>query len=94
MATYILFGKYTVDAVGKISAARTKSANKIIADNGGELKTSYALLGETDLVLVTEFPSVEKAMKASIQLSKQLGIGFTTAPAVSIEDFDKLVAGK
>jgi uncharacterized protein with GYD domain len=94
MAAYILFGKYSIDAVGKISAARTKNANKIIADNGGELKASYALLGETDLVLITEFPSVEKAMKASIMLSKQLGIGFTSAPAVLVEEFDKLIAGK
>ena len=94
MATYILFGKYSIDALGKISAARTKSANAILGDCGGVLKAAYALLGETDLVLVVEFPSMEKAMKASVSLSKQLGIGFKTAPAVSVEEFDKLIAGK
>jgi uncharacterized protein with GYD domain len=94
MATYILFGKYSTDVIGKISAARTKGAKAVIGDNGGEIKAAYALLGDTDLVLVVEFPNMEKAMKASVALSKQLGIGFTTAPALTIEEFDKLITGK
>jgi uncharacterized protein with GYD domain len=94
MATYLLFGKYSIDALAKISAARTKSANAILGDCGGVLKAGYALLGETDLVLVVEFPSIEKAMKASVSLGKALGIGFKTAPAVNVEEFDKLIAGK
>ena len=94
MATYLLFGKYSIDALAKISVARTKNANAILGDCGGVLKAGYALLGETDLVLVVEFPSIEKAMKASVSLGKQLGIGFKTAPAVNVEEFDKLIAGK
>ena len=94
MATYLLFGKYSIDALSKISAARTKSAKLILGDTGGVLKAAYALLGETDLVLVVEFPGNEKAMKASISLSKQLGIAFKTEPAVSVEEFDKLITGK
>ena len=62
--------------------------------HGGALKAGYALLGDKDLVLVVEFPGTDKAMKASVALSKLLGIGFTTAPAVSVEDFDKLIKGK
>ena len=94
MATYLMFGKYSIDALGKISPARTKSAASLIKDNGGDIKAGYALLGERDLVLVVEFPGPQNAMKASIALAKQLGIAFTTTPAVSIEDFDKLIAGK
>ena len=92
MATYLMFGKYSLESIGKISAARTKSATAAIGDCGGQLKGGYALLGEKDLVLIAEFPSTEAAMKASVALSKLLGIGFTTAPAVSIEEFDKLLA--
>ena len=94
MTTYLMFGKYSIDALAKISAARTKSANAILGDCGGVLKGAYALLGETDLVLIVEFPSIDKAMKASVSLAKQLGIAFKTAPAVSVEEFDKLIAGK
>ena len=31
-------------------------------------------------------------MKASIELAKATGIGFTTSPAVTVEEFDKIVA--
>jgi len=92
MATYLMFGKYTHEAVGQISTARTKSAAGVIGDCGGQLKGGYALLGEKDLVLIVELPGTEAAMKASAGLSKLLGIGFTTAPAVTVEEFDKLFA--
>jgi uncharacterized protein with GYD domain len=92
MATYLMFGKYSKDSIGQISAARTKSAAAAIGDCGGQLKSGYALLGEKDLVLIAELPSTEAAMKASVALSKLLGIGFTTAPAVTVDEFDKLFA--
>jgi len=43
---------------------------------------------------IAEFPTTEKAIKASTTLSKELGIGFSTAPAISIEHFDKIITGK
>ena len=60
--------------------------------NGGKLKGGYALLGEYDPVLIVDLPDTESAMKTSVALSKMLGVGFTTAPAVTIETFDKLTA--
>ena len=52
----------------------------------------YTLLGEYDLVLIVNFPKVEDIMKVSVALSKLTGISFTTYPAVSVEQFDKLIA--
>ncbi len=92
MGTYILFGHYTQDALKKISARRTAGAAAVIKKHGGELKSGYALLGEVDLVLIADFPDNAKAMKASIELTRQLGISFRTAPAVSVEYFDSLMA--
>jgi uncharacterized protein with GYD domain len=92
MTTYILFGKYSLDALKKISARRTAGAAAVIKKHGGELKSGYALLGEVDLVLIADFPDNAKAMKASIELTRQLGIGFRTAPAVSVEYFDSMMA--
>jgi len=91
MATYLMFGKYSQESIKAISAQRSKDAAKLAADNGGEIKGGYALMGETDLVLITEFPGIEQAMKASVELAKMLGISFSTAGAVTIEEFDKLV---
>ncbi len=93
MGTYLMFGEYSLESAGKISAERTKKANAIIDSNGGKLKGGYALLGEKDLVLIVEFPGTEAAMKASVKLSRMLGISFTTAPAVTVKEFDKLMAG-
>ena len=90
MPTFCMFGKYSSDAVGKISAERTVKATAMMEKLGGEVKTGYALLGETDLVLIVDFPGVKEAMKASVEMNKLLGIAFTTSPAVTIEEFDKL----
>jgi uncharacterized protein with GYD domain len=91
MATFFMFGRYSSDAVGAISAERTAKAEALIGGLGGKVKAGYALLGDTDIVLIADFPGVSEAMKASIELNKLLGISFTTAPAVTVDEFDKLV---
>jgi hypothetical protein len=44
--------------------------------------------------VIVDFPGVREAMKASVGLNKALGISFATMPALPVEDFDKLVAGR
>ncbi|MBW1916791.1 MAG: GYD domain-containing protein [Deltaproteobacteria bacterium] len=92
MATFLMFGKYSGEAVKQISSARTDQAINLIKKFGGGVKAMYALLGETDLVLIVDLPGVEQAMKVSVGLGKLTGISFTTSPAVSVEEFDKLMA--
>jgi uncharacterized protein with GYD domain len=91
MATYLMFGRYSLGAVKEISAERTEKAAAVVKELGGKVKGGYAMLGKDDLVLVVDLPDTGAAMKASIALSKLLKISFTTAPAVSIEEFDELV---
>ena len=91
MSTYLMFGRYSMEAVKDISAERTEESMALIRENGGEFKGGYALLGDIDLVLIVEMPDTEHAMKTSAALSKLLGISFSTAPAVSVEDFDKFM---
>jgi uncharacterized protein with GYD domain len=90
MATFCLFGKYSTGALGEISAERTVKATALLEGLGGKIKDGYALLGETDLVLIVDLPGVNEAMKASVELTKLLGISFTTSPAVTMDEFDKL----
>ena len=92
MATYFLFGRYSVEAVKSISPARTEEANKMIKKFGGEVESIYALTGEKDLVIIAKFPSTEKAVMSSIALCKLTGIAFSTSEAVAVADFDKMVA--
>jgi uncharacterized protein with GYD domain len=92
MATFVMFGHYSAEALKEISAERTDKAHKRIKKFGGKVTAGYALLGATDLVFIVEFPGVEQAMQASVALSKLTGVSFTTSPAVAVDDFDKLMA--
>jgi uncharacterized protein with GYD domain len=94
MSTFIMFGKYSIEAVKEISALRTAKANAVIEDLGGEIKGGYALLGETDILVIVNLPGVNEAMQASVELTKLLGIAFTTSPAVTVEEFDQLIESR
>jgi len=39
---------------------------------------------------IIDFPGMNEAMKASIELTKLLGIAFSTSPAMTVDEFDKL----
>ncbi|MBN1614790.1 MAG: GYD domain-containing protein [Deltaproteobacteria bacterium] len=92
MATFLMFGKYSSDALKGISAARTKKGTGVVKKFGGEVISMYAMLGEYDLLIIAAFPTVEEAMQASVGLNKLTGISFTTLPAVTVDAFDKLMA--
>jgi uncharacterized protein with GYD domain len=92
MATYLMFGTLTPESMKAISAKRTDDALAIVKKYGGEFKAGYALLGEVDYVIILDLPDTERAMQTSAALTRLLGIPFRTAPAVSIEAFDKLMA--
>ena len=91
MATYLMLGQYSEGSVKEISPKRTKDAIALVKQYGGKVKDGYAMLGEQDLLLILEAKDNPTAMKISVGLSKLLGIAFTTAPAVSLEEFDKLM---
>ena len=91
MATYVMFGKYSVEGLKGINARRSDEAKALIKKHGGEWRAAYALLGGVDLLVIVDMPDNKAAMAASAALAKLTGIGFSTAPAVSIEEFDKLV---
>jgi uncharacterized protein with GYD domain len=92
MATFLMFGKYSTEAVKQISPARTEKTKKLVKQFKGEVKGMYALLGEYDLLFIAELPGAEQAMQFSVALSKLTGIAFTTSPAVTVAEFDKLMA--
>ena len=92
MATFFLFGRYSADSLKGISAKRSEAAAATVKKLGGQHKSIHALLGKHDLVLIVELPGIAEAVKCSLSLAKQSGIAFTTAPAIPVEQFDKLAA--
>ena len=91
MATFLMWGKYSADALKGMSTKRTDKSVNLIKNLGGEVISMYALLGEKDLVMIVSFPGFEQAMKASVALNKLTGISFTTSQAIKVEEFDKLM---
>ncbi|MFZ2087750.1 MAG: GYD domain-containing protein [Desulfobaccales bacterium] len=91
MATFLMFGKYSRKAVEKISTERTEKTVELAKKFGGDIKSMFAMLGEYDLLFIAELPDAAKAMQFSVALSQLTGISFSTCPAVSVEEFDKLM---
>ena len=92
MATFLMFGKYSSRALQEMSIQRTDKAVDLVRQFGGEVQAMYATLGQHDLVFVVSLPGTDEAMKASVALTKLTGISFDTMPAVSVQDFDKLMS--
>jgi len=92
MATFLMFGKYSVDAVKQISAERTEKTMQLATSFKGTVTAMYAMLGEYDLLFIVEMPGNEQALQFSVALSKLTGIAFATSPAVTVAEFDKMMA--
>ena len=91
MPIFLMFGKYSSEALKGISPERTDRAVELIRKNGGKIVSMYAVLGEHDLVFTLDFPDGERALATSVALNKMTGISFTTSPVVEVEKFDKLM---
>jgi len=91
MPIFMMFGKYSSEALKGISPERTDKAVELIKKNEGKVVSMYAVLGEHDLVFTLDFPDAEKALATSVALNKLTGISFTTSPVVEVEKFDKLM---
>ncbi|MDD5584204.1 MAG: GYD domain-containing protein [Candidatus Omnitrophica bacterium] len=91
MAKFLMLGKYSTEAIKGIGPERTKKAVKTIKKLGGKVEALYTLLGTYDLASIVDFPRNADAIKASIALTRITGIGFTTFPAITVEEFDKII---
>ena len=92
MQTFIMLGKYSTQSLQSMSVQRTQKAKDLIKQFGGNVDAIYAMLGEWDLMIAVSMPGLEEAIKASVALTKLTGIGFSTAPAVPVDTFDKLMS--
>ena len=70
MAIYLLFGKYSSEALKGISAKRSEDAKALFKKHGGELKAAYATLGGAACSGNCE-PSVEVAQAAMQKLFRE-----------------------
>ena len=91
MATYVMLGRYSAEALQGISAQRTKEGNDLAQKFGGRIKEIYALMGKIDLLVIAEFPGAGAAVQFSVALSRMTGIAFATSEALPAAQFDELM---
>ena len=93
MATYVMLGRYSAEAVKGISADRTRRARALIEEHGGTVLSMYALLGDCDLLVIADLPDADAALLASLGLTRLTGVAFSSSPAMEIAHFDEVAGG-
>ena len=90
-STYLMFASYETGSVELITEKEAEEAKELIQKNGGSFKEGYAMFGESDLLLVVDFPDDSAAVRTSVELSNHLGVSFSTIPALNFDELDKSV---
>jgi uncharacterized protein with GYD domain len=93
MATYVLLSNLTDEGrkTLKERPERLKEVNQEIEKMGARVVTQYAVLGSYDFVNIVEAPSNEVIARISVELSSRGTVQLTTLPAMTIDDFARMV---
>jgi uncharacterized protein with GYD domain len=93
MPTYVTLAKWTDEGIRNIkdSPKRRQAFEDRITSMGGKVKDAYLVLGEYDLVVVTEVPNDETAAKMALGTAMQGNVRTTTMRAFGREEMDKIV---
>ncbi len=90
MAKFLMLGKYSSEGIQGITTERTQKVIDTIKKVDGKVDLMYALMGSYDLAFAVDFPGYNEALEVSLVLTKLTNISFTTFPAFTIEEFDKV----
>lgn len=94
MPIYVSLVKFTQQGVTTMKAkgvARSDMVQRNIESLGGKLVHAYYCLGEYDVVAVLDFPNNASAMKAAVLNASMGHIQITTLPAVSRDEWRRLL---
>ena len=94
MPTYISLINLTQDGIKNIkeSPDRLDAAKKAFQAFGGELKEFYLVMGQYDMVVVSEGPDDETAAKLALAISSQGAISTETLRAFTEDEYRKIIA--
>jgi uncharacterized protein with GYD domain len=92
MPVYVTLGKYTAEAMKAINEVpeRLQQNTQLIESKGGKLLAFYGLMGEWDLLAVTEFPDEKSAVSALLTIGKAGRLVTQTMTAIVGEEFVNL----
>ncbi len=93
MPTFVTLGKWTDQGIRNVkdSPKRRQAFEDKITSMGGKVKDAYLVLGDYDIVVVTEVPNDETAAKLALGTALQGNMRTTTMRAFSREEMDKII---
>ncbi len=95
MPTYITLYNFTQQGVENIKEgpARLDAARAALEATGGKLIGFYLTMGQYDLVVISEGPDDETAMKLLMAIGAQGNVRSETMRAFTEDEYRELVAG-
>jgi uncharacterized protein with GYD domain len=95
MATYISFVKWTEQGIkhAKDAPKRLDAFEAAVKAAGGKLKDAYLVMGEYDLIVVTEAPNDEAVARLSLATAMQGNVRTVTSRAFTREECTKILGG-
>jgi uncharacterized protein with GYD domain len=93
MPTFVTLAKWTDEGIRNIkeSPKRRRAFEDRISALGGKVKDAYLVMGEYDLVVVTEVPNDEAAAKMALGTAMQGNVRTTTMRAFNREEMDQIL---
>ena len=93
MPTFVTLAKWTDEGARNIkdSPKRRMAFEDRITTMGGKVKDAYLVMGEYDLVIVTELPDDETAAKLALGTAMQGNVRTVTMRAFGREEMDKII---
>jgi uncharacterized protein with GYD domain len=94
MPTYISLVKYTQKGAENVkeSPQRLEAAKKAFQGMGAELKEFYLVMGQYDIILVTEAPNDETVAKIALTLSSLGNVRTESFRAFKEDEYREIVS--
>ncbi len=94
MPTYISLVQYTTKGIEAIkdSPKRLDAARKVFEEAGAKLKDFYLVMGEYDIVIISEAPNDEVVAKVNLMLGAKGSVRTQTSRAFNEAEYRKIVS--
>lgn len=94
MSTHITLINWTQEGIKNVkeSPNRLDMAKKAFQAAGAEIKEFYLVMGQYDMVLITESPDDETAAKLALAIGSQGAISTETFRAFTEDEYRKIIA--
>lgn len=93
MARFAHLVRFTSEGAKTINDSRNRyqKFEQALKENGGRIVDAYGLLGDHDLLIVTEAPDEKAVTRAVLTAVARGTVSFQTHPAIPIREFYEMV---